>query len=90
MSQRYTISFSGRVQGVGFRMTTRSIARDFAVTGWVRNETDGTVRCVAEGEAAEIDRFVAAIGQRMDRKIENITTDKSDATGEFEGFTIRR
>ena len=28
------------------------------VAGWVRNEPDGSVRCVAEGEAAELDRFV--------------------------------
>ena len=41
--------FSGHVQGVGFRYTTRSVASRFAVTGYVRNLPDGRVELVAEG-----------------------------------------
>ncbi|NNM27707.1 MAG: acylphosphatase, partial [Phycisphaerales bacterium] len=45
-----TVIFRGRVQGVFFRATTRALAQDYAVTGWGRNEADGSVRCVVEGD----------------------------------------
>jgi len=41
--------FSGTVQGVGFRATSKYIARKFRVNGWVRNNPDGTVTLVLEG-----------------------------------------
>ena len=41
--------FSGRVQGVGFRYTSRNIAINYDVTGFVRNLPDGRVELVAEG-----------------------------------------
>jgi acylphosphatase len=39
----------GRVQGVGFRYFVRRRAIELDLRGWVANEPDGTVRCVAEG-----------------------------------------
>lgn len=90
MRTRFTITFSGRVQGVGFRATTRSIAAGFNVTGFVRNQRDGTVLCVVEGERDEIDRFIHAVRQAMEGGIANVDSAESAATGEFEGFGIRR
>ena len=90
MSQsRYDIRFTGRVQGVGFRMTTQRVARDYAVTGWVRNEPDGAVRCVAEGEASELDRFLEAVQHAMNGNIQETQIRRGATTGEFTGFTIR-
>ena len=63
--ERRAIMFSGRVQGVGFRVTTREVARGFPVTGWVRNEPDGTVRCEVQGEQTECGRFLEALCSRM-------------------------
>ena len=48
--QQLHILYEGRVQGVGFRYTTKSVANGFEVTGTVRNLTDGRVELVAEGE----------------------------------------
>ncbi len=45
---------SGRVQGVGFRYTAKGVAQRFAVTGFVRNLSDGRVELVVEGDAAEV------------------------------------
>lgn len=89
---RYIITFTGTVQGVGFRYTTESIARRFRVAGWVRNESDGSVKCVAEGEPEELDRFVAAVQNAMSGSLRNTEIQQSAATGEFTsaGFTIRR
>jgi acylphosphatase len=86
---RRTSYFSGRVQGVGFRYTARSIARGFDVKGYVRNLPDRRVEVVAEGQADEIDRFLAEIGQKMEGFIKNRTDDDSPATGEFSDFGVR-
>lgn len=58
---RQRVTFPGHVQGVGFRATCVEIARNRAVTGWVRNETDGSVAMEAQGAAAEITSFVSEI-----------------------------
>ena len=88
-SSRYDIIFTGRVQGVFFRATAQEIARRYGVTGWARNERDGSVRCVVEAEADELDRFVAAIQQAKRPNIDHTHITKLDATGEFDGFTVR-
>jgi acylphosphatase len=53
------LTISGRVQGVGYRMTMVDEARRLDVTGWVRNRRDGTVEAVVDGDAAAIDSIVA-------------------------------
>lgn len=86
---RYTVDFRGRVQGVFFRATTRDLAREFAVTGWVRNEPDGSVRLVAEGETDELNRFIDAIQRAKRGNIDETNIDKTTGTGEFQGFGVR-
>jgi acylphosphatase len=86
---RYDIMFTGRVQGVFFRATAQEIARCYDVTGWVRNERDGSVRCVVEGEADELDRFVDAIELAKRANIDSTDITRLDATGEFDGFSVR-
>ncbi|HRP61884.1 MAG TPA: acylphosphatase [Phycisphaerales bacterium] len=87
---RYTMTFTGRVQGVGFRATTAHLASGFAITGWVRNEPDGSVMCVAEGERKELDAFVQAIKQAMHRNLRDARVVESAALGGLSGFEIRR
>ena len=82
------IVFSGRVQGVGFRQTTRSLASGFPVGGFVRNLPDGDVELVVEGAANDVDRFLAAIERQMTGYIEHRhATD--DTVQNHSGFTIR-
>ncbi len=80
---RYTVHFSGRVQGVGFRFTAGRVAKDFDVAGYVQNLPDGRVRLVAEGEAEELDRYIDALSNRMSGNISDTSIDKSGANGEF-------
>ena len=51
MRKRAHVFYSGRVQGVGFRYSTREVACGYEVTGRVRNLPDGRVELVAEGGA---------------------------------------
>lgn len=87
---RREIRFSGRVQGVGFRYTTRAIAARYDVTGFVQNLPDGRVLLVAEGREQTLDELVAAIAAEMDRYIQHIDSTTGPATGEFGAFEIRR
>lgn len=50
---------SGRVQGVYFRDTVRRAALAAGVSGWVRNNPDGTVEAVLEGDEDAVERVVA-------------------------------
>ena len=86
---RYDIRFTGQVQGVGFRFTTRSVSGRFEVDGWVRNEPDGSVRCVADGAPGELDRFVAAVQEAMPGLISNVEIQKSPSDQKLSGFSIR-
>ncbi len=85
----YDITFMGRVQGVGFRWTACRIAERFEIAGWVRNEADGTVRCVAQGEVSELDAFVEAVQEAMAGNITDTRTSHRAARGDLDGFTIQ-
>ena len=49
---------TGRVQGVSFRWYTQERARRLGVSGWVRNEPDGSVLVHAEGDDEAVDALV--------------------------------
>ncbi len=85
----YDITFAGRVQQVGFRWTTCRVAQRFAIAGWVRNEPDGTVRCVVEGEVSELDAFVEAVQEAMAGNITDTRTSHRVGRGDLDGFTIQ-
>lgn len=87
---RVLVNYQGRVQGVGFRATTQSIARGHPVTGWVRNEHDGSVSLVAEGLSGDIDRFLADVRNRLGSDISREDRSTAPATREFTEFEIRR
>lgn len=57
-TERVTARVQGRVQGVGYRFFTRSEARRLGLTGWVRNEADGSVSVAAEGPRTDLELLV--------------------------------
>lgn len=57
-----TYRVSGRVQGVGFRWWTRSLAERLAIDGSVRNESDGSVVIRARGSEEAITTLEEHLG----------------------------
>ncbi len=49
-----SVRIDGRVQGVGFRAWTQSQSRMFGLAGWVRNEPDGSVTALIQGEESAV------------------------------------
>lgn len=88
--KRVTVRVTGLVQGVSFRYYTRREARRLDLTGWVRNETDGSVRVVAEGEEDSLRDLLRFLGKGPPAaRVRNIEVDWTRASGEFVSFEVR-
>jgi len=62
--RRVRLTYVGTVQGVGFRWTSQRVARELGLTGWARNEYDGSVTIELQGTSAQISQFqTSLIGQ---------------------------
>ena len=64
--------FKGRVQGVGFRFRCFSIANELKLTGFVKNEYDGSVSMEVQGEGMQIERMIEKLYQQPFIEIEQI------------------
>lgn len=84
------VSFRGRVQGVGFRATCVALSRRFDVSGWVRNESDGSVRLEAQGDPDDVEAFVHAVLDEMGDYISGHDAEPAPIVGGEAGFDIRR
>lgn len=85
------VFYEGRVQGVGFRYTTRNIAKGFDVTGWVRNLPDGRVELHTSGDAEEVDAFLTAIEEsELNAHIRKTERHDIPALTGVKGFEIRQ
>jgi acylphosphatase len=86
---RLHVNYSGRVQGVGFRYTVKSLVSGFDVTGTIANLPDGRVELIAEGEREELEAFQQAIRDSgLGRLISQERAEWSEAQGDFCGFKI--
>jgi acylphosphatase len=63
LSRCIRVTVIGRVQGVGFRYFTQGVAHRYGLTGWVRNNFDGTVGILAEGSEKNLNAFLKAISR---------------------------
>ena len=70
---RKKFTFYGSVQGVGFRYRAYYCARANNITGWVRNNFDGSVELEAEGDTDDIDNMLVAILRGRFIRVEDYT-----------------
>ena len=84
------IIFEGRVQGVGFRYTTKDLARGYDVLGTVRNLPDGTVELIIAGEVDEVAEFLRALREDsvVAHHIQGVTKEEIDPLPDLKGFSI--
>lgn len=85
---RLVVTFRGTVQGVGFRMTAVQLVGGAPITGWVRNEPDGSVAMQAEGPRLELEQFLARVEERMQSRIDDVQAEWTAPTGRYERFEI--
>ena len=86
---RRRVVVHGRVQGVFFRDTTRRLALDHGVSGWVRNTWDGTVEAVFEGPPEAVERLVEfARRGPAGALVERVDVFEEDEEG-VAGFSVR-
>lgn len=74
---------------MGFRYTTLQVAREFEVSGWVRNLPDGRVEMEVEGTQAEVRDFIVAVQERMEGYIRKVEQTETQRAPKFQGFSIR-
>jgi acylphosphatase len=86
---RKRVVVHGNVQGVFFRDTMRRLAEQHSVSGWVRNNRDGTVEAVLEGDETAVERLLAfARGGPRGAQVERVEVADEEPEG-LNGFAIR-
>lgn len=89
VTARLEATVRGRVQGVGFRFFVANRAGALGLTGWVKNSSDGSVQCLAEGRRQDLEAFLAALELGPSgARVELVSPAWSAATGSFDRFSI--
>jgi acylphosphatase len=85
----YRVTVHGRVQGVWYRESCRRQAVAAGIAGWVRNNADGTVEAVVDGESQAVDRVIAWMRQGPPSAlVASVEVSAETPTG-VQGFSVR-
>ena len=87
---RAHIFVTGKVQGVFFRVSTRSEAIKLNVDGWVRNVSDGRVEALFEGKRENVEQLIefCRVGPRA-ANVLRTDVRWGKFVGEFNGFAVK-
>lgn len=83
------IRITGRVQGVGFRYSARSIARNLGVNGFVRNLPNGDVYIEAEGILNQLEDFIEWCHQGPPRAVIQFVDVYDGEVVGYAGFEVK-
>ena len=90
MKKRLNLKIIGQVQGIGFRYWAQQQAQKFGLTGWVKNEDDGSVSLVVEGDEEDLKKFLDICKKGSSfSSVEEIQEAWGKSTGEFQNFEIK-
>lgn len=88
--KRLNATVRGRVQGVSFRYYTREQGRRLGLTGWVRNERDGSVTVVAEGPEEKLKQLLSYLHRGPTAaRVDEVESWWSEARQQIQGFEVR-
>jgi acylphosphatase len=88
MTVRAHVVVTGRVQGVFFRAEARERAASLGLAGWVRNNGDGSVEAVFEGDRNRVESMVSWCGRGPSlAQVEDVQVAWEDPRGEG-GFAV--
>jgi len=89
MRKSTTLKIYGKVQGVFFRNTSQIKARELNLSGWVKNEVDGTIRMMVEGEDKDLKRFIEWCKYGPDNaEVEKVDVWWHEPTDQYSDFKI--
>ncbi len=88
MKKRLEITIFGSVQGVFFRQSTEELANKLNLTGWIKNQNDGTVKVVAEGPEKNLKKLLEFCHQGpSSAQVDQLEEKWTEAKNEFKDFT---
>ena len=89
MNKIARLIITGKVQGVGFRAFVRNRAMKNYVTGWVKNQDDGSVEALFSGSQEDINKLLEITRRGTPwSKVSDITVKYSDDDNEYSSFEI--
>lgn len=86
---RKRIHFQGLVQGVGFRYKAKYLAKSMGLTGWVRNEMDGTVTLEIQGRPQLVDKLLYGLSHDSFIRIDWMDTKDLPLEEDENSFRVR-
>ncbi len=88
---RTHLHITGRVQGVGFRYFALLQAETLGLTGWVKNNYDGSVESEVEGERSAVEEYIVQmkIGPRWS-SVKGVDVDYLQYEAQYNSFDIKR
>ena len=89
MKKRTRYTFTGYVQGVGFRYRAYHAAHSLSLTGWVRNEYDCSVTMEVQGEDHDINTMLEMIEKSHYIEIDNLHSTELPLKPDERSFEIR-
>lgn len=82
------ITFTGRVQGVGFRFTAQRIANRYELTGYVKNLPNGQVEMLVQGNPKDIEGCLRDISESFKSMIRDTHKQKVSVRNKYKSFQI--
>ena len=85
---RRRVVYTGRVQGVCFRMSAAELSHGYRVAGWVRNLRDGTVEMLVQGESEDIAECIRDVEESFRGYVTETRVDQAPVEPDRKDFRI--